>query len=262
MLLISVQGKTYPKLVKEVRNWMRADWSAMRAELREKRWRHLLEDKSAEEMWSAFKSIIQSTIAKNVPLKKIKTGGAPMWMSREIRTAIRKKNNLWKNTKRGRSMETYKEEEKRVKRLIRNAKRSLEKSVADRKDRNNRPFYSYIRKKNKTRPTVGPLKNKKGEIIADQQGMAEELNNFFSSVFTDEQGESPTADPAEYASKLEKVSIRACDIRRKIRKLRKEAAAGPDDISPRVLQELEDEVVGPLATIFEASLRTGEVPSD
>ena len=51
-------------------------------------------------------------------------------------------------------------------------------------------------------------------------------------------------------------------MRRKIRKLRKEAAARPDDMGPRLLQELENELAKPLTAIFRASLESGEVPED
>ncbi|KGL94756.1 RNA-directed DNA polymerase from mobile element jockey, partial [Charadrius vociferus] len=37
---------------------------------------------------------------------------------------------------------------------------------------------------------------------------------------------------------------------------------GPDEIYPRVLRELADEVSKPLATIFEKSWWSGEVPGD
>jgi len=49
---------------------------------------------------------------------------------------------------------------------------------------------------------------------------------------------------------------------KKIRGLRKEAAAGPDEIGPRLLQELERELAPALTAVFRASLETGEVPED
>ena len=61
---------------------------------------------------------------------------------------------------------------------------------------------------------------------------------------------------------LEDVSITAWDVRRKIRALRSEAAAGPDGIGPRVLQALQDELAPILVHIFKRTLVEGSVPGD
>jgi hypothetical protein len=58
--------------------------------------------------------------------------------------AIKKKKRLWRRD-RGRGIsEEYKEMEKKVKNMIRNAKRKYEKKLADSKSGNNRQFYAYV----------------------------------------------------------------------------------------------------------------------
>jgi hypothetical protein len=49
-------------------------------------------------------------------------------------------------------------------------------------------------------------------------------------------------------------------IRKQIKKLRKEAAPGPDEITPGLLKMLEKEVLLPLEKIFNKSLTTAQVP--
>ena len=61
---------------------------------------------------------------------------------------------------------------------------------------------------------------------------------------------------------MSRLVITEWSIRKKIRKLRHNAASGPDEIGPKLLQELENEVVKPLLTIFRASMERGEVPED
>jgi hypothetical protein len=58
------------------------------------------------------------------------------------------------------------------------------------------------------------------------------------------------------------VRISEQEISRKIRKLRKDAASGPDKISPRILQQLESSLLLPLKLIFEETLIIGTVPID
>jgi hypothetical protein len=52
------------------------------------------------------------------------------------------------------------------------------------------------------------------------------------------------------------------DIKKRIKNLRREAAAGPDGIGPGLLIELKDELAPILAAIFNKSLSTGVVPAD
>jgi hypothetical protein len=73
-----------------------------------------------------------------------------------------------------------------VKKMIRSAKRKFEKRLADGYSVNSRPFYSYIKKKTKSRPSIGPLKDKNEKVVTEDQEMAKVLNEFFSSVFTRE----------------------------------------------------------------------------
>ncbi|KFV08970.1 RNA-directed DNA polymerase from mobile element jockey, partial [Tauraco erythrolophus] len=51
-------------------------------------------------------------------------------------------------------------------------------------------------------------------------------------------------------------------VREHLRNLKVHKSMGPDEIHPRVLKELADEVAKPLAIVFEKSWRSGEVPDD
>ena len=49
-----------------------------------------------------------------------------------------------------------------------------------------RVFYAYVRSKQKVQDKVGPLEGSDGNIITEGFLMAENLNEYFSSVFTRE----------------------------------------------------------------------------
>jgi len=85
-----------------------------------------------------------------------------------------------------------------------------------------------VKRRTKSRQAVGPLKNVNGEPVTGDKEMATELNNFFSSVFSSEgDGEVPSAQDRQ-TQKLSQMRITEWAITKKISKLRKEAAAGPD----------------------------------
>ena len=54
------------------------------------------------------------------------------------------------------------------------------------KNDNGKKFSKYVKSKTKTRDGVGLLKAENGDTIAGDKDMAKRLNEFFASVFTEE----------------------------------------------------------------------------
>jgi len=72
-------------------------------------------------------------------------GNKPRWMTRDILRALRRKRWVWRKENDKNSPE-YKEVERKVKNLIRTAKRSYEKRLARESQGNSRPFYAYLKR--------------------------------------------------------------------------------------------------------------------
>jgi len=248
--------------VKQTTNWKRADWPSMKAELETVDWATEMRSKTAGEMWNILRRKVGETVHKHVPTRIVRGRGRPVWLTKEIIAAVRRKQRLWKKAKKGRCVEDYEAADREVKRMIRNAKRNFEKRLAGDNGGNSRPFYAYIKRKTKSRPGIGPLKNEKKETITDYQGMAELLNNFFGSVFTREDAENiPVAEEMEGMT-LDNITITERAVREKIKSLKTDSAAGPDEIGPKLLQELESVLTRPLTWIFRESVNSGEVPAE
>ena len=63
---------------------------------------------------------------------------------------------------------------------------SYEQKIAFNIKHDSRSFYAYVRSKQKVQDKVGPLEGSDGNIITEGFLMAENLNEYFSSVFTRE----------------------------------------------------------------------------
>ena len=69
---------------------------------------------------------------------------------------------------------------------IRNSKRSYEQKLAINIKHDSKGFYAYVRSKQTVQDKFGPLDGSDGNIIKEGFLMAENLNEYFSLVFTRE----------------------------------------------------------------------------
>ena len=118
----------------------------------------------------------------------------------------------------------------------------------------------------RTRDKVGPLKDKDGKIITDDECAANQLNDYFCSVFTVENLDNVPQPKQIYQGSeqdcLSNLLVRTEDVKQKLDKLKTDKSPGVDEIHPMMLRELREEIAQLLSEIFQASLETGKVPDD
>jgi hypothetical protein len=166
---------------------------------------------------------VHELVKKYVPERRRRNHNRPPWLSRNILREIRRKKRLWKSAKEGAKLDEYKAAEKKVRNLIRNAKRNFEKKIArgsGSEQNSKRKFHAYVRQRTKTKPGIGPLKDNTGRVVQEDAEMANLLNKFFSSVFTREDTTTvPEPERQQYRQEIWTVSISARKVKEKIRKL-------------------------------------------
>ena len=109
--------------------------------------------------------------------------------------------------------------------------------------------------------TVGPLKVD-GNVVTDHQVMSDMLNNFFCSVFTEENLDEMPDVEKQYAGNdpLVDVTISRENVRKKLAALKPSSAPGPDKVWARVLHSLADFLDEPLSIVYSRLLQEGAVP--
>ena len=152
-------------------------------------WNNTLKNKTATECWNILKSEIDCVVDKFVPLKKQGKRSKKKHLSKEAIRKIKYKQMMWKTYRRTGSEEDYsiyKEALNQATAEIRNSKRNYEQKIAFNIKHDSKSFYAYVRSKQKVQDKVGPLEGSDGNIITEGFLMAENLNEYFSSVFTRE----------------------------------------------------------------------------
>ena len=189
-----------------------------------------------------------------------------IWMTHKAVQSVRKKHNLFRKY-RDCDNRQYKDAVRQAKIDTRNARRNFEKKLAEKIKDDNKSFYAYIRGRNSVRPTIGPLLSSSGEKLSLPEEISEEMNVYFSSVFTKEDLSSvpdiqTNCTVAQNQLRLDNIVIDEKMVMDKLTRLRSDKATGADSISPRLLVEISKEICHPLTIIFNKSLKESRVPSD
>ena len=247
-------------------NWNKADTIGLKTQLSGINWQRLLStNNTVEQNWQNFKKVVSKSVRENVPESTCKPSTQPRWITREIIRLLGQKKRLWKNLKLHPTVDNegkYRKIEKEVSAKIRNAKRSIEKRLANSHNTNARSFANYIKSKTKAVIGIGPLKRTDGTLATEDKEIADMLNEFFASVFSVTNSNINRLLTVETVAELSLVRFTERQISNKIKRLKESSAGGPDGINARVLKTAEAELVGPLGMIFDQSMKEGQVPVD
>ena len=244
-------------------DWGKADNNGLSNYLNNMNWSDSLQNQNVEDSWNKLKDTLHEGIARFVPSRDRKSPDCPKWFNKHIKKLTRKKQKLWDQYRYNPSpdaLSNYKAAEKNCRTTIARAKKKLEKQLSD--SPNIRPFSAYIRKKTKTKCSIGPLKEG-NNLVTDNKDMATLLNKFFSSVFTREDTVNiPVPDPLPCNTELRNMTFSPANVKETLDKLKPYSAQGPDSIPGRLLQEHSETLSIPLAIIYNKSMATSEVPTD
>ena len=126
---------------------------------------------------------------------------------------------------------------------------------------NTKPLWNYIANQRQASVGVSPLKEG-SQMISDSLGKAELLNKQFKYVFTTSTLNSDATLFGPNHPSVRPLYIDLAGVQKLLSQLNPSKAAGPDNISCRILKELHMEIAPILCAIFEQSLETGDLPTE
>ena len=266
-LLWKLEAKTtHESSDRLVFDYVKADIDSMRKDLQSVDWVNQIGCLSAEQDWLWFKDRLELLQRKYIPLVRLHQKRAkPKWMTHKALKAVKHRRAVYRKYKDS-THPTCIQASKRATSIIKQAKWNFEKQLATKIKEDHKSFFAYARSKSKSNVRVGALENGHGQLITNAQEKAEVLNDFFSSVFTKEDvSDIPVPDSCFTGSSSDRlcdIDVNCATIADKLSKLRSDKAPGDDNLSPRLIRALSNEIAVPISLIFRKSLDTSCVPRD
>jgi len=230
-------------------------------------WDRLFDNTNCEESLNIFMMIIKDLVDSFVPIQKVRTIRKirNKWITKKIKRLLRSKRKLW-NVFRNSGLEKdyikYKHVRNNVKWEIKKAKIAYERRLVDGVKINSRLFWNYVNAKIKVKPSI-PSFYIDDRVIDDDTRKAEIFNNYFMSVFKNENVDSVPNLPQKMliTEPLNNIEITRGMVEDKLLKLKVDKSPGPDGLHPRILKELGQVISYPLKIIFSKSLEEAHVPT-
>ena len=166
------------------RNFRKGNYNEMRTTLAHIDWNDKMKNRTGAESWNILKSELDSVINRYVPMKKQGKRPKKKHLSKE---AYKDMWRLYKHTRKDKDYEVYKEALNATTNEVRKSKRNFEPKLAQNIKSDSKSSYAYVRSKQNVRDKVGPLEDNAGNTITQGVLMADELNMYFSAVFTREE---------------------------------------------------------------------------
>ena len=239
-------------------------------------WEHVFQPyNDIDETWTrwklAFLKDLELFIPKSTRKSHNRTPSAP-WFSKELKQLIRRKNRLFKKAHASGNSDhwkTYCLERNKTTAAIKRAKSvHFNNQVNTLSDPNCSPsrWWQVARDlcglKRGVSSCVPPLLDSCGNVISEPVEKANLLNDVFANENTSLNPDASVFGPTNLQLTFNLEKITASEVRRVLRTLPNKSSCGSDRISYQMIKEADPGLVGPLVSLFNASLRLRKVPDE
>jgi len=234
--------------------WKDANYAALADYLSTYDWNHLFSvNLSVDLMWSAFCSVVREAIDVHVPVYSVNPRPTKKRYTKKICKAAARKNCLWRKSRSDPNNNIWKlkygEAARQFKEAVRSFEISKEKQVIE--NNNLGSFYKHINNRLSCRSGVGVLHGENGEVATSDTDKASVLNNYFSSVCTNDDGVLPEFDRVAPANvEFNDVMFSPANVKSVLRKLKNKVSCGLDGLPPTLFKKLAPCLAFPLSVLY------------
>ena len=209
--------------------------------------------------YSKFIDLLQDAIKKFIP---VKNKNKRRRMPQKIKSLLRRKKSLYKLSKTNASYKKlYKEIDKQYRSAIKNHTNILEKKVMQ--CNNKKSFYGYINRKLHQKHILPPFVDSNAGFITESKDKANLLNQQFSSVFINDDGQKPPIFSQNFLGSITQMDdfhITPSDVSQALARLKNTVSQTPDSVPAFFLKKVASVLSRPLSRLFNTTLSIGKVP--
>ena len=220
--------------------------------------------RSVDENWTLFKTSIHKAMDTNIPYKITKAKPQVPWMTRPLKCQMRKMDKLLKKARHNNSTTAWRDcrqQRNKVVKLLRNAHKDyLTNTIAANLNSSPKKFWQHAKRSRSESTDIPTLRKSSNQYISDK-GKANALNAQFQSLFTSDNGLSPSLDTREFSA-IGSIEFGVQGAQKQLEQLNVHKLTGPDEIPAQVLKMLSHEIAPMLTFIFQQSYNSGAVPYD
>ena len=249
--------------------WNKADWGKIKGltESFSAAFMKKAQGRSVNENYAEFAKFITDVATLHIPTKQSSTQNDLPWFSRELKRMCRKKKRrriraVNKSQKKD-DWDDYLAYQKTVNEAQTDAHWNYVNNILQNslEEKNSKPFWKYI--KSKRNETFGiPSLESNNKMYSDSQSKSEILNSQFKSVFTKITADATPKLPGNNYPSINQLNITLHGVQKLLENINVKKAAGPDNISGKILQTLSSELAPVLHFIFVQSLGSGVLPNE
>jgi hypothetical protein len=212
-----------------------------------------------EDIWKNFKGIIFEGIERFVPRKILKQNPDPEYYNREVKRLKVKVRRAYNRRKLG---DHYQQELKRLSQKLLLAKRNAQETflctLLQNEGKSWAEFYRYVKRRKGNRENIPMIRDYNGRHITDPVEKANNLNNYYSSVFSYERDIPEIKTSHRYEPFTIKINI----IRKRLAMIGRNKSVGPDDIPGDILKMGGEAMIPYLARLIDISINKSTLPAD